>query len=100
MAVLNWKVSKEDRKLIMEIAKRAVDLYGANGVELDQLDVEMDITAVHNHGNPLRLKELLEADNFNLSHDVGGIIRHIDRDTGKLKDFFVPRFTKQGAHHE
>jgi hypothetical protein len=92
MAILNWKVSKADGKLIKAIAERAVKLYTNHGADLDQQDVEMSITATHNNGTPLRLQELLDADDFNLSHDVGGMIRHINHDTGKLENFFVPRF--------
>lgn len=30
-------------------------------------------------------------DDFNFLHDIGGISRHINRGTGVLEDFFVPR---------
>lgn len=53
----------------------------------------MDITAVHANGNPLKLAELLATDDFNFTHDVFGITRHIDRETGKLGGCFVPRFS-------
>lgn len=92
MAILNWKLSPDDSKLVTAIAKRAVIRYRASDIVADPLNIEMDLTAVHNNGTPLRLKELLAADNFNLMHDIGGIARHINRDTGQLEDFFVPRF--------
>jgi hypothetical protein len=52
----------------------------------------MDITAIHCNGTPLRLADLAAADDFGFFHDVYGINRHIDRDTGTLTGFFLPRF--------
>lgn len=53
----------------------------------------MDITAVHANGNQLDLTALLAADDSNFAHDVFGIRRHLNRDTGELEDFFTPRFS-------
>lgn len=89
--ILNWKVSAEDHRLIEEIAKRGAAL-GIKGGPLI-----MDLTAVHANGNPLRLLDLLRADDFNFAHDVEGIAFHIDRKTGELKNFFVPRFSVREA---
>ncbi len=46
---------------------------------------------------PLRLADLLAADDFNFAHDVFGIMRHIDRRTGRLDNHFVPRFCSESA---
>lgn len=54
----------------------------------------MDVIAVHMNGRPLRLEALLAADDFNFAHDVFGIRRHLDRDTGELTQCFVPRFSR------
>lgn len=54
---------------------------------------EMDINACHSNGNPLDLKALLEADDFNFCHDVFGIRNHINRATGQLENCFSPRFS-------
>lgn len=43
-------------------------------------------------GCPLKLEALAKADEANFAHDVFGIRRHIDRETGKLGDCFLPRF--------
>ena len=51
----------------------------------------MDITYAH-EDTPLRLEELLAADDVNFAHDVGGIARHLDHETLVLGDCFVPRF--------
>jgi hypothetical protein len=54
----------------------------------------MDITACHLNGCKLDLAKLLAADDFNFAHDVLGIRRHIDRETGQLMNCFRPRFAK------
>lgn len=59
----------------------------------ERLDCSMDISAAYVHC-PLRLDDLLAADNFNFAHDVAGIKRHINRKTGKLESCFLPRFAK------
>lgn len=56
----------------------------------------MDITACHANGNPLRLAELLKADDGNFGHDVFGIRRFIDRTTGRLMGHFRPRYSVRG----
>lgn len=84
------KFSKDlkDARIIGKIAKRAVEQYDA-----DYMTVMMDIEATHCNGNPLRLEELLKADDFNFLHDIGGINRHLDRDTGTLQNCFSPRYS-------
>jgi hypothetical protein len=87
-----------DFGLIERIADRAVLLErtasksGAarRGAKLHH---QMNISACHASGNPLRLADLLAADDFNFAHDVFGIDRHLDRDTGELTGFFSPRFS-------
>lgn len=56
------------------------------------MSIHMDIIATHANGCPLRLLGLLEADAFNFTHDVCGIRRHLNRNTGKLENCFVPRY--------
>lgn len=89
--MINWTVSKTDMKLISRIVKRAVSTAKKRGIELDHRIMDMDLTACHANGTPLDLPKLLASDEFNFSHDVFGIRRHIDRETGELKDCFSPR---------
>ena len=91
--MINFDVTKTERKLIELIAERAFRMARKAGIEYPMMDAEMDLTAVHRNGNPLRLKELLTADVPNFTHDVFGILRHIDRTTGALKSCFVPRYS-------
>lgn len=81
-----------DLDLIGKIADRAVNVYAQNGVRVDRLTILMDLTACHFSGQKLRLEDLLEADDLNFAHDVGGINRHLDRETYALGDGFSPRF--------
>ena len=93
MTKINFRTSPQDQKLIEKIAKRAIKLAKAHGIDYEIRDALMDITATHANGNPLRLKEMLEADDFNFAHDVFGIRRHMNRETGKLMAMFSPRYT-------
>lgn len=79
--ILNWNVTKAEHDLIVRIARRARAIV--HDVARQQ-DLMMDLTACHLNGNPLDLAGLAEADDFNLCHDVFGIVAHIDRDTGRL----------------
>lgn len=79
--------------LIGKIADRAVAVYAGHDIRVDRKDVLMDLSMVHLSGNKLRLEELLAADDMNFIHDVAGINRHLDRETGKLMDCFSPRFS-------
>ncbi len=92
MVEINWGVTLEDARVINKIVKRAWETM--KPYYKTPLDLNMDITAVHANGNPLRLKDLLAADDFNFFHDLFGIRKHLNRKSGKLKGFFSPRFCK------
>lgn len=86
----------DEFKLIERIAGRAVAMEReTNGKARKgaKLHHQMNVSACHASGNPLRLSELLAADDFNFAHDVFGIDRHIDRETGELLNFFSPRYS-------
>jgi len=86
--------SKEEARTISKIAARAVQMAASAGWRYEFMDADMDITACHVNGNPLKLNELLTADDGNFAHDVFGIRRHINRETGQLEDCFSPRYSK------
>lgn len=90
---VNFKTSRAESALITKITERAEELEFTK-TQGERLALEMDITAVHCNGNPLRLADLLAANVFGFTHDVTGIRRHIDRRTGQLKNCFVPRFSQ------
>lgn len=57
----------------------------------NRMRLMMDLESVSN----LNLEQLLEASPLDFSHDVLGIVRHMDRASfpGKLQDCFEPRCT-------
>lgn len=81
-----------DLAIIKKIAARGVNVYAQHEVRVDELTFIMDLTACHFTGCKLRLEDLLAADDFNLMHDLGGINKHLDRETCQLTDGFTPRF--------
>ena len=89
--MINWNVTKEDGILIRRISDRA----SALDLNSDQLEVQMDITAVHLNDRELDLRRLLEDfDDFSFAHDINGIRGHLDVETGKLQRGFLPRCAK------
>lgn len=60
----------------------------------ERMNLWMDLENAHKDVG-LALDKLLEADDLNFAHDVMGIQKHMNRSTGKLEDFFVPRYAQQ-----
>lgn len=89
--MVSFAVSKQDRSLISKIATRAIAIYSRNGEHRPRINIEMDLTATHANGCPLRLADLLASSEADLMHDINGIEMHIDRDTGRLTGLFDPR---------
>ena len=92
MPILNWKVTQKEHQQINRIAQRAKELAKKWNVEYSWHDAQMDLTCVHLNDWHMNLARLEAADDFNFSHDVFGIAKHLNRETGKLEDCFVPRF--------
>lgn len=91
---INFLVASKDAALIKKIVTRGLSVAkAAQRKDINRIDAEMDITAVHANGNPLKLDKFLAADDFNFAHDFFGINRHINRDTGGLSACFSPRFS-------
>jgi hypothetical protein len=85
--------TEEERVAVKKILDRTQKVI----VGVDRLALEMDLAAVH-ASNPLRLEELSEADDANFFHDIGEISENLNRETGKLQNCFVPRYSM--SHHE
>jgi len=82
-------MNKADFILIGKIAARANnDLI----VPVSHMTLVMDLENVHTN-SPLRLTDLLEAPHGDFAHDIFGIVGNMDRSTGKLANFFEPRYT-------
>ena len=88
--ILNFDINDHETRVIGKIAARATKMYPF----LDHLATMMDLTIVHANGNPLRLDDFLEAQDFDFMHDIAGIHNHLDRKTGQLKDCFSPRYSQ------
>ena len=94
MSKVSFKTVKADTVLIQKIVARAEAMACEARIPFDHLAARMDLTAVHVNDCPLRLAALLEAKEFDFSHDVFGIFRHIDRNTGSLRNHFLPRYAR------
>lgn len=92
--MVDFLLTGEDARLVKKIAKRAQIYYRRLEIYRDLTDIHMDVSATHLNGCPLDLKKLYEFDDFNFMHDISGIARHLNRDTGKLENFFSPRSSK------
>lgn len=94
--ILNWAVNADDQASITSIGYRAEDLskrLGQRGPALyNRRDAMMDVTATHNNGCALQLANLLAAQDGDFAHDVFGIRRFLNRDTGQLMCNFNPRY--------
>lgn len=87
---VQFKATKEEQQAINRIVDRALLM----NPEADRLSLNMDITACHANGCPLDFEKLESFDAFNFAHDVFGISRHIDRNTGELTRCFLPHCAK------
>lgn len=98
---VSFDTTPKDARLITKIAERAMIIAEATGdlwvKGQTATDFRMDLTAVHANGCPLRLDGLLAAPEYDFVHDISGIRRHLNRDTGQLEDCFLPRYHAQPA---
>lgn len=87
--MINWTATKEELFVMSDICDRAAKRihHSTRG----KVDLMMDLEAVHSNGCKLDLDVLHNFNEQNFYHDIIGIIHHLDRETGKLKDCFVPR---------
>lgn len=95
--MVSFKVTKLEEAQIKIVMKRAVRLAKLEGESLTskkKQHLEMDITAAHANGCALDFTKLLGFDDASFGHDVWGIRKYMNRCTGKLTDFFVPRCAK------
>ena len=83
---VNFDCSHEELMLLDEITDRALGDI--------KLKMGMDIIACHANGCQLDLKKLLTFEDADFFHDINGISEHINRNTGKLENFFLPRCKK------
>jgi hypothetical protein len=88
--MINWSNDKNTVLLIEKIAARAETKMWPNA-DCNKLTIMTAIEACHCNGNPLDLQRLLEANDGDFLHDVFGIVENINRETGRIKNYFSPR---------
>ena len=81
-------MTKEEMKLTIKAIDRAdklllIDQYFENPRFTLLMDLEVLTGA--------EIKRLMKFDDFSFAHDIVGIQANIDRNTGKLRNCFVPR---------
>lgn len=92
MARINWKLGPRNESYVGKIVDRAWELCLKHGIPTgEKINLRMDLTACHNHGCKLDLRKLLRAPDSDFLHDIMGIGRHINRETGEIEGFFLPR---------
>lgn len=95
---VNFDVPESDMELIFQIVDRGEKLMEAHSLpDRDKTDMLMDLVACHANGTPLRLEQMLNADDVNFAHDFFGIQGHIDRETAQMANCFLPRFADTSA---
>lgn len=92
--MVSFKATSEDSALICKIADRADTITALSGITKDSMSLVMDLTATNANGCPMDFAKLLSAPDLDFVHDIAGINAHIDRNTGELKDYFLPRCAK------
>lgn len=86
---MKMRSETKDSLKIMKIVQRVRE---SENPPDDLLSLTMDLTACHLNGCPLDLDGLIKADDFDFFHDVYGVRRHLNRTTGRLENFFCPRY--------
>jgi len=86
---------KKDTETMMKICQRYEKVSAKLGIPVGpRSDRMMDLMAVHKDVG-LDLEGLLRGRDQDLLHDLSGIAQHLDRQTGKLMNCFLPRHAKR-----
>ncbi|WP_368370240.1 DUF6874 family protein [Acetobacter persici] len=96
---VKFDATPAEMRIIKRISRRAAVLLRHRGTAQNygviRRSVIMHLNAVHSNGCRIDFERLVKADDFNLLHDVVGIARHIDPETGRLTQCFLPRFAQR-----
>lgn len=92
MATISFDVTRKETGTIRMICDRAHELADELALPFDLVSTMMDLTALQAGICKLRIDELLHAERMDFIHDVWGIRRHLNRDTGVLENHFLPRY--------
>lgn len=92
----SFNVSKDDHFTILQIVNRVWEERPGYMYQT-KLEAIMDLSAVAANGCPMHFDMLLMAPTEDFWHDILGIYRHLNRETGHLGDGFLPRYAKTEA---
>lgn len=85
------KWTSSEKEFVNRVLSRALAYQKKHDLPpSDRMSLEMDLAAVHVH-TPLNFGKLLSFPDFDFTHDVFGIAINIDRETGELRNHFLPR---------
>ena len=91
---MNDELAKADVEIMANICARYETAMASMGYDPGQrIDRMIDLEKAHEACN-LDLRGLLDAPLGDFLHDMVGIVRYMDRETGKLTDGFLPRFAR------
>ena len=87
---------RKEMQAILKVIERAQTLVPdfLKTRSYPQMDMLLDLEAVNSSGDGLDFEKLIKFDDFNFLHDILGIRKHINRETGELEDCFLPRCSK------
>jgi hypothetical protein len=85
-------VTVEEDHLLDGIIKRISNIAPNR---FDEKKLKTDLTVVHLKFAPLNLLAMFNGKDKDLLHDVVGITRNISKSSGKLNEYFMPRFSKE-----
>ena len=89
---INFSLKREEVAIMRRLAERARALdVQLHAEPRNVMEWEMDLVACHANGCPLDLIKLEGFDEANFLHDVFGIARHLNRQSGHLGGCFCPR---------
>ena len=91
---IEFKIKSVDA--MVSVAERATALNLFNPHNYDRVTMMMDLAAADADVG-LDYDKLLAFPDYDFAHDVIGIATHMNRNTGKIEDFFLPRSAKLEA---
>jgi hypothetical protein len=99
MAIEFADFTDQEAAEVAKIIKRAAKMEREAGGRLNRQSLEMDLAAAHATMG-LDLHRLAAFPDFDFAHDVYGIMRHMDRSTGRIRDHFIPRCASKKEEHK
>lgn len=92
-AAIKFAATYEETLAIIAIVTRAAEL----GLPWIDSQTAMDLDACHSNGCPMDFDALLRAPEMDFTHDLAGIAKYLNRETGRLENCFWPRYALSDA---